>query len=225
MTTRSNGISDELADALEQLRQIRRAADAARSNHPLRLVARPLLVYGVVLGVGVGAFGVAAQLALGRGAPLLGLPPEELVWGLALLLLAVAAVAKLAVLDAVGRRHGIDITTVLRATFTPRYLEIVVPGVATIALGCVGLHVLGGDALILGFALAGFGALVVPLGAAVALPEWGSPRRAALRPGHGRDVRPPAVAVLRTRPRVGRDAGRGRAGAASALPEARALSV
>ena len=34
------------------------------------------------------------------------------------------------------------------------------------------LHALGGDALILGFASAGFGALVVAVSTSVALPEW-----------------------------------------------------
>lgn len=173
MTAHPKGLPQDLAAAIEDLRHIRRSLDTARSNHPLRVVARPLLGYSIVLGLFVIAFGVGAQLLLNRnGGALFGMAPEEFGWIVAGLLLVVAGIAKLAVVDAASRRAGYDVVAVLRATYTTAYLQIMIPGALLVVLGSVALDQLGGDALILGFASAGFGALVIAVSTSVALPEW-----------------------------------------------------
>ncbi len=155
----------DLAAALEDLRRIREVVDRARANHPVRLVARPLLGYALSLGLAVIAFGVAGEVALryGRG---------DLIWALGGALLVAAWLGKLVLIDAASRRVGYDIVSVLRETFTRDYLRILVPGAFSIALAGQALHTLGGDHLILGFVLAACGALLIPLTAAIALEEW-----------------------------------------------------
>jgi hypothetical protein len=169
----NSNFPEEVVAALEDLRRIREAIDAAQATHPMRLVARPWLTYAAVVGVVVVAFSVGAQLLLDRGEPVLGFMPSTIVWVLGALLLVIAQVAKLAVIGQASQRAGYNLTEVILATYKPDYLRILIPGVLTIALGSVALAYLGGDAMIVGFAIATFGALVIPLASTIALNELG----------------------------------------------------
>ncbi|MFQ5514483.1 MAG: hypothetical protein ACE5FG_08575 [Myxococcota bacterium] len=172
MREQDPGLPEELARALEDLRQIREVVDRVRAHHPVRMVARPWLGLCVVVGVIVVAFGVGAQLALDYGGEsVLGLSPVGFVWVLGAVLAVGLQIAKLMVIDAASRRVGYDLSAVLRSVFTADYVRIVLPGALLLLLGSLGLHSVDGDDLILGFVLAGVGALLIPLSGAIALPE------------------------------------------------------
>ena len=163
---------EELASAIEDLHRIRQAMDAAQAVHPLRLIVRPWLGYAPVLGLVIMAFGVGAQLLLERGgASVLGVAPSTIVGTLGVALLLVAWVAKLWVIGRASQRAGFGLVDVLVATFDTDYLRILVPGGLTIWLGAAALGHVGGHEMVLGFAIAGVGALMIPLASAQGLWE------------------------------------------------------
>ena len=141
---------------------------------PMRVVAGPLLTYAcAVAAPAVIAYCVTAQLLLDRGVEsVLGMALENFLWLLGATGLVLLGIVKGVVIERAASRAGYDLVDVVVDNHPPQALRIVVPGGALIWLGAVALHRAGGDAMILGFVIAGVGAVMIPWMWAIRLPEW-----------------------------------------------------
>ena len=105
-------------------------------------------------------------------AGVLGMPLENFLWLLGATGLVLLGIVKGVVIERAASRAGYDLVDVVVDNHPPQALRIVVPGGALIWLGAVALHRAGGDAMILGFVIAGVGAVMIPWMWAIRLPEW-----------------------------------------------------
>ena len=159
MESSKNGeLPADIQAALEDLHRIREVVDRAHEGHPLRRIARPMMLYTMIAGIASAVFGVTAQLILVSGAEsIVGLRPELAVGVLAVLFAVGALIVKNYAITSSSRKIGFDLNVVLRSIFNPSYLRVVLGVFTLVALGIAGLLLNDGGHMVLGLLTVGVG--------------------------------------------------------------------
>lgn len=173
MRSNTEELPEEVKAALDDLRRIREVVDVVSDEHPMRRIARPLMLYTMIAGLSFAVFGVVAQLVLDSEAEsIAGLSPVGAVWVLGAVFLGATAAVKNTVFVVISRRAGYDVDVLLRSIFNSAYRRVILGIFFLMALGTAALVVVGAESMILGLITAATGAVWFILPAVLPIKEF-----------------------------------------------------
>lgn len=133
----SNGeYPEDLQSALENVRRMRDLVDQVRGSHPMRMVMRPMMLYGLAVGPFMVAFCVISQQILDSSSNLVwGFTKSTWLWGFGIVFLVANGIIKNYIVSVISRRKGYDLLSVWKKIFNAGYLRIILPLLVILAVG------------------------------------------------------------------------------------------